>query len=446
MENYCKQKESMKKLLFLLCLGAGVELFGGPNQSKPQKDDDELLEGGVWDQAAHQKRIDKAKSKEERLKLLEMEALAGQRGVEYWQTKRAIHIIKSLVKPQTVGMVALGALGVFAAWHGTSMVRDVAQNYLMMPALVEDRDTSIRSWSSMVKNLFVYEEKPVIKRDEVIFNDRLKAHTDILTRSIISAAENDAYFRHYLFYGPPGTGKTMLAKAMALEAGLEYMYFPAPNLEEYSLEEGIKQIRHLFEYARAYPKKLMIIIDEADAVFAKRNSCSHTMRAFLNLILAYMGTEQNNFIVIAITNRPVDFDSAALSRFGEKLKIGSPEFNERKEIFTQYAHKYFIQSNELRKDNRSFFQRFLSPRPKTRLPLSVADDVFTEETFNTLAEQSEGLAGRDISDVMLAVQNAAYGMLDRTITQDIIYAALDLKKQQNKQLYEDFEVMTTQEA
>jgi len=430
----------MKKLVLGIALVATARLFASaPADDRPFADRMEDLRNNYSDDRVNQL-LAGAQSPEERAEIIKIEVMANQRGVEWWKTKRSLESIRMIATPRNVGLMALGALGVFAAWHATTLVKDVAQHYVMLPPLVEDRETSIRSWSSMIRGVFVHEEKPYFTRDQVVLSERLTAQAEILTGSIINAVENNAALRHYLFYGPPGTGKTMLAKAMALESGLEYMYFSASVLEQYSLEEGIKQIRHVFEYAKAFPKRLMIIMDEADSIFANRADASQKVRAFLNLILTYMGTEQNHFMVIALTNRPLDFDNAALNRFGEKLKIGAPALPERKRIFAYYAEKYFIKDNEKRPNNRSFLQKLMGGRPpKTRAPLHVADDVFMNNTFNKLAEQSEGMTGRDISDVMLSVQNAAFGTIDRTITRDILFAALELKKQQLVELHTEFE-------
>ncbi len=350
-----------------------------------------------------------------------------------------VRILQSLRQPSTLLTLAVGAGAIFALWHSSIFVKDIAENYIKIPPLA--KETSINSWGSKVKSFFVYEDRTLPPRGDVILSKLLLTRAEMLTQSIINAAKNDTFFIHYLFYGPPGTGKTMLAKAMAQEAGLEYIYFPASKLLQYSLEDGLHQICHLFEYAKAYPKKLMIIMDEGDDIFAHRGTCSEKARAFLTSILTYMGTEQSDYVVITMSNRPKDFDTASLSRFGEKIFIGAPAHAERMKMFGLYAQKYFVDSHMINRDNRSAYQWLFSRKPKKRMPLNIAEDVFTEATFNELALRSDGLVGRDISFVMSKVQNSAYRSDGQTITitPEIIFDALECKKQQDIDIQQDFE-------
>lgn len=420
----------MKKLVLVTCIFGAVASYASAPQ--PKKDDDfveklkeDLLKknknqtwrelfGPDWDKATPEEKVAMMNG-----------AFANHRA--RLDLLKVTEAIRMLAKPKTLAALSATALGVFAAWHATSLVKDVAKHYMLIPPLCDPAESSIKGWGSSVRNFFVYEDTKVPDRSQVILSDHLQKRFEKLSFAITNASKNDVNFRHYLFYGPPGTGKTMIAKAIAQEAGLEYMYFSAANLEQYSLEEGVQQIRHLFEYAKAYPKKLMIIMDEADSIFAHRDTASDKARTFLNKILTYTGTEQNSYIVIAITNRPKDFDEAALSRFGVKIKVDAPGSEERKKILVQYAHKYFIESHTVNRDQRSIFQWFFSRKPAVRIPLNIADDVFTDETFNALAEKSAGLSGRELADVMANVQHDAYGMPDHTITKEMLFTALQDK-------------------
>lgn len=69
-----------------------------------------------------------------------------------------------------------------------------------------------------------------------------------------------------LLYGPPGTGKTMIAKAAAYEAGVDYIYTSASEFVEMYVGLGARRIRDLFEDARRKPRGCIIFIDEFDAI------------------------------------------------------------------------------------------------------------------------------------------------------------------------------------
>ena len=157
-------------------------------------------------------------------------------------------------------------------------------NYRKLPALA--LKTSIRSWTERIKDFFISEDRIVPDRSQIILNQDLTDRTKLLTQSIINAAEQDTPFTHCLMYGPSGTGKTLLANVMAYESGLEYIYVNVDSLQRYSAEEGCEHLRYLFEYAQAYPKKVMIIMDDGidmgDSVFTHRAPCSDKNRKLLN--------------------------------------------------------------------------------------------------------------------------------------------------------------------
>ena len=71
-----------------------------------------------------------------------------------------------------------------------------------------------------------------------------------------------------LLYGPPGTGKTLLAKAVANECKIHFIYACGSDFVEIYVGNGAKKIRELFEEARKY-KKCVIFIDEIDSLGLK---------------------------------------------------------------------------------------------------------------------------------------------------------------------------------
>ena len=69
-----------------------------------------------------------------------------------------------------------------------------------------------------------------------------------------------------MLYGPPGTGKTMIAKAAACEAGIDFIATSATEFVELYVGMGPKRVRELFEEAKKKPKGCIIFIDEFDAI------------------------------------------------------------------------------------------------------------------------------------------------------------------------------------
>ncbi|MCA9379484.1 ATP-dependent zinc metalloprotease FtsH, partial [Candidatus Dojkabacteria bacterium] len=145
-----------------------------------------------------------------------------------------------------------------------------------------------------------------------------------------------------LMVGAPGTGKTLLARAIAGEAGVPFFHTSGSEFEEMLVGAGASRVRDLFDKAkRAAPA--LIFIDEIDAVARKRGTTvqSSTTEQTLNQILVEMdGFEQGtNVIVIAATNRPDVLDPAILrpGRFDRRVVLDLPDIEGRKQILAIHA-------------------------------------------------------------------------------------------------------------
>jgi cell division protease FtsH len=145
-----------------------------------------------------------------------------------------------------------------------------------------------------------------------------------------------------LMVGSPGTGKTLLARAIAGEAGVPFFHTSGSEFEEMLVGAGASRVRDLFDKAKKSAPSL-IFIDEIDAVARKRGTTiqSSTTEQTLNQILVEMdGFEQNtNVIVIAATNRPDVLDPAILrpGRFDRRVVLDLPDMEGRKQILGIHA-------------------------------------------------------------------------------------------------------------
>src|SRR6478672_10836806 len=134
-----------------------------------------------------------------------------------------------------------------------------------------------------------------------------------------------------LLIGPPGTGKTLLARSIAGEAGVPFLFASGSDFVEMSAGVGAARVRRLFKDARRY-KSCIVFIDELDAVGRTRggSSLSHEEREqTLNQLLVEMdGFAPNQGIVlVAATNRPDILDEALLrpGRFDRQVTVGVPD-------------------------------------------------------------------------------------------------------------------------
>ncbi|OGL85938.1 cell division protein FtsH [Candidatus Uhrbacteria bacterium RIFCSPLOWO2_02_FULL_48_12] len=147
-----------------------------------------------------------------------------------------------------------------------------------------------------------------------------------------------------LLLGAPGTGKTLMARAVAGEAGVPFFHISGSEFVEMFVGVGASRVRDLFRRAKK-TAPCIVFIDEIDAVGRQRGAGlggSHDEREqTLNQILVEMdGFEPNtNVIVMAATNRPDVLDQALLrpGRFDRRVTIDLPDINDREEILKIHA-------------------------------------------------------------------------------------------------------------
>lgn len=142
-----------------------------------------------------------------------------------------------------------------------------------------------------------------------------------------------------LLYGPPGSGKTLLARAVAGEAGVPFFTISGSDFVEMFVGVGASRVRDLFEQAKT-ASPCIIFMDEIDAVGRHRGAGlggGHDEREqTLNQLLVEMdGFDiKDNVILIAATNRPDILDPALLrpGRFDRQIVIDRPDLEGRKGI------------------------------------------------------------------------------------------------------------------
>ncbi len=147
-----------------------------------------------------------------------------------------------------------------------------------------------------------------------------------------------------LMMGRPGTGKTLMARAVAGEAGVPFYHLSGSEFVEMFVGVGASRVRDLFARAKK-SAPCIVFIDEIDAVGRQRGAGlggSHDEREqTLNQILVEMDGFAPNIgvIVIAATNRPDVLDPALLrpGRFDRRVMLDLPDINEREEILKIHA-------------------------------------------------------------------------------------------------------------
>lgn len=183
----------------------------------------------------------------------------------------------------------------------------------------------------------------VIGQDEVI--DDLKLVVELMRHPEKGGAIGARVPKGLLLQGPPGTGKTMLAKAVAGEAGVPFIQQAGSSFIEMYVGLGAKRVRDVFKLARKNAP-CVVFIDEIDAIGGKRGSSKGTSEneQTINAMLEQMDgfTARDGVFVIAATNRAEDLDEALIrpGRFDRQVTVNPPaDWHVREKMFAHYLDR-----------------------------------------------------------------------------------------------------------
>lgn len=143
--------------------------------------------------------------------------------------------------------------------------------------------------------------------------------------------------RGILLLGPPGTGKTMLAKAIANEAGASFINVSMSTITSKWFGEDEKNVRALFTLA-AKVSPTIIFVDEVDSMLGQRSRAGEheAMRKIKNEFMTHwdglLTKQGEKILVLAATNRPFDLDEAIIRRFERRIMVGLPSADNREKI------------------------------------------------------------------------------------------------------------------
>ncbi|KAK8703352.1 hypothetical protein V6N13_021670 [Hibiscus sabdariffa] len=155
--------------------------------------------------------------------------------------------------------------------------------------------------------------------------------------------------RGILLFGPPGTGKTMLAKAIANEAGASFINVSMSTITSKWFGEDEKNIRALFTLA-AKVAPTIIFVDEVDSMLGQRTRVGEheAMRKIKNEFMTHwdglLTKAGERILVLAATNRPFDLDEAIIRRFERRIMVGLPSIESREMILRTLLAKEKVEN------------------------------------------------------------------------------------------------------
>ncbi len=193
------------------------------------------------------------------------------------------------------------------------------------------------------------------ERPEVTFGDVAdaeEAKEDL--RQVVEFLRDPAKYRRlgarlprgFLLVGPPGTGKTLLARAVAGEANVPFLFISASEFVEMFVGVGASRVRDLFTQAKKHAPSI-VFIDELDAVGRRRGAGVGTVNdereQTLNQLLTEMDgfDERDDIVVLAATNRPDVLDPALLrpGRFDRQIVVPMPDREAREQILRIHTQR-----------------------------------------------------------------------------------------------------------
>jgi AAA family ATPase len=144
-----------------------------------------------------------------------------------------------------------------------------------------------------------------------------------------------------LLYGPPGCSKTMLVKALAAEAGLNFLAVKGAEIVSMYVGESERSIREIFRKARAASPSI-IFFDEFDAIASNRKSELKVLETLLNEMDGF--EELRNVFIVAATNKPEAIDPALLrpGRFDNIVYVGLPDLEARRGVIQLFFDKSVV--------------------------------------------------------------------------------------------------------
>ncbi|KAE9459539.1 hypothetical protein C3L33_08514, partial [Rhododendron williamsianum] len=212
--------------------------------------------------------------------------------------------------------------------------------------------------------------------------------------------------RGILLFGPPGTGKTMLAKAIASEAGASFINVSMSTITSKWFGEDEKNVRALFTVA-AKVSPTIIFIDEVDSMLGQRSRAGEheAMRKIKNEFMSHwdglLTKQGEKILVLAATNRPFDLDEAIIRRFERRIMVGLPSVENREKILRTLLAKEKVDQGRDIKELATMTEGYSGSDLKnlcTTAAYRPVRELIRQERLKDLEKKQTAQEGKNLKD------------------------------------------------
>ncbi|XP_070330233.1 ATPase family AAA domain-containing protein 3 isoform X1 [Odocoileus virginianus] len=277
----------------------------------------------------------------------------------------------------TVAGLTLLAVGIYSAKNATSVAGRYFEARLGKPSLVREtsRITVLEALRHPIQVSRRLLSKPQDALEGVVLSPSLEARVRDIAIATRNTKKNRSLYRNVLMYGPPGTGKTLFAKKLALHSGMDYAIMTGGDVAPMG-RDGVTAMHKVFDWA---------------------------------------STSRRGFMLVLASNQPEQFDWAINDRIDEMVSFELPQREERERLVRMYFDKYVLKP---------------ATEGKQRLKLAQFD---YGKKCSEIAQLTEGMSGREISQLAVAWQAMAYASEDGVLTEAMMDARVQDAIQQHRQ-------------